>query len=334
MLTALLFACASGWLTILCLSVYAHRSIAHRSLTLHPAVAHAMRFWLWLTTGASTRAWVAVHRKHHALVDRPGDPHSPVVFGLGRILFLGYFYYRREARDPQTVERFGKDCPDDWLERHVYVPLDLLGLAVVLAADVLLFGWGAGLLAFAVQMSWEAFWAAGVINGLGHAVGYRSFESRDSSRNIVPVGVIVSGEELHNNHHRFPRSARFSARRYEIDVGWWLIRGLAALGLARDLYVFDRPLAEHRVERAEGRMHALLVRWREKVVRLEAAGHASLAERRRALDKLWRTFSRRLERYRDRFQHDARARLEALRQQILEQMRAAFARLGEGMAPP
>src|SRR5258706_11749304 len=187
MLVALLVACLSGWLTILCLSVYCHRALAHRAVTLHPVVAHFMRFWLWFTTGASTRAWVAVHRKHHALVDREGDPHSPVVYGLTNILLLGVFYYRREARRPETLERYGKECPDDWLERRIYVPLDLLGLGLMLAVDLAIFGWAAGALAFGVQILWEVIWAAGVINGLGHALGYRNFDGRDSSRNILPL---------------------------------------------------------------------------------------------------------------------------------------------------
>jgi len=321
MLSAVLFACISGWLTIFCLSVYCHRAAAHRAVVLHPVVSHVMRFWLWLTTGASTRAWVAVHRKHHALVDREGDPHSPVVYGLSNILFLGYFYYRREARVAATLEKYGRDCPDDWVERRVYVPLHMLGVCLVLAFDLFVFGPAAGAVAFVVQMLWEVIWAAGVINGLGHTVGYRNFETRDSSRNIVPFGVLISGEELHNNHHRYPRSAKFSTRWYEIDVGWWFLRALAAVGLARDLYVHDRPFEEHRIERAEHGLRTLVARWREKMTKLEQQTAGDLARRRVEMEKAFSAFRRRMERRISRYRDDARVRLEAVRDALLAELK-------------
>jgi fatty-acid desaturase len=226
--------------TILFLSVYAHRSLAHRSLALHTAVAHVMRFWLWLTTGTDVRRWVAVHRKHHAHTDRPGDPHSPVVLGLARVLLLGYWYYRRATLDEETVAKYGYDCPDDWLERHLYARRDGKGLLLLFIIDLGCFGTGPALLAFGIQLVWVALWASSVVNGLGHAVGYRTFVGRDGSRNLVPFGLLVAGEELHNNHHRWPRSAKFSVKPWELDVGWALVRVLATLGLARELYVHDR----------------------------------------------------------------------------------------------
>jgi stearoyl-CoA desaturase (delta-9 desaturase) len=238
-LLAVLVACASGWLSILCLSLFAHRSIAHRAVVFHPIIAHPMRFWLWLTTGTATRRWVAVHRKHHIHTDSIGDPHSPVVYGLPRVFFLGYWLYRREAIDPATIAAHGANCPDDWLERHVYERHDNLGLVLMLVIDLLVFG-TPGLLAFAIQIIWLGLWAAGVINGLGHALGYRNFDTKDASRNIVPIAVAVSGEELHNNHHRWPRSAKFSMRVWELDIGWVVIRALSAVGLARDIYVRNR----------------------------------------------------------------------------------------------
>jgi stearoyl-CoA desaturase (delta-9 desaturase) len=330
MTVAILFACASGWLTILCLSLYAHRAMAHRSLTLHPAVAHFMRFWLWLTTGASTRAWVAVHRKHHAFVDREEDPHSPVVHGLLKILFFGYWYYRRETLNAETIEKYGKDCPNDWLERNVYVRLHLVGLGLLLLFNVLVFGIVPGLVAFGIQILWEEIWAAGVINGLGHAVGYRDFDTRDASRNIVPWGLIVSGEELHNNHHRWPRSARFSARWWEIDIGWGVIRVLSALGLARDLYVFDRRLDQHRIDRAESRMQALFASWRARMSALAQDQRQSFAEKRREIERMWNRFSRKLERRLSRLDQEGRKKLAQLRDDLLQQMRALLGQLLEG----
>lgn len=241
MIVAILVGSASGWLTILCLSIYTHRSISHRSVIFHPLIAHVMRFWLWFSTGASTRAWVAVHRKHHAFVDRSGDPHSPAREGLLPILVLGYWYYRRETQNADTISKYGHGCPDDWVERHVYASFPWLGLLMLLGLDVLLLGIP-GFVTYFIQLGWEALWAAGVINGFGHACGYRNFETRDASRNILPLAVLVSGEELHNNHHRWPRSAKFSVRRWEIDSGWLFIWALARLGLARDVYVFDRKV--------------------------------------------------------------------------------------------
>lgn len=239
MLEAFFFACAMGCLANLSISVYAHRALAHRAVTLRPAAAHVFRFCIWLTTGTRVRRWVAVHRKHHAFVDRDGDPHSPVLHGLPRILFLVYRYYLRETLNEETVARHGHGCPDDWMERHVYGTRGYLGLLALLGLDLLLFRSPIALLAFALHVLWMPWWA-GVINGVGHHAGYRNFETSDASHNIVPWGIVVGGEELHNNHHRYPRSAKFSVRWWEVDLGWGVIRALGALGLARDVYLFDR----------------------------------------------------------------------------------------------
>ena len=219
-------------LTILGVTLYLHRHQAHRALDLHPAVSHFFRFWLWLTTGMNTREWVAVHRKHHARVETPEDPHSPVIHGIGKLLTQGTELYRAAAGDPGTVERYGFGTPDDWLERRVYSRHSLLGIGALLGIDVALFG-VLGLTVWAVQMMWIPFFAAGVINGVGHYWGYRNYEVPDASRNIVPWGLFIGGEELHNNHHTHPSSARFSDKWWELDLGWGVIRLLSALGLAR-----------------------------------------------------------------------------------------------------
>lgn len=219
-------------ITIVAVTVYLHRHQAHRALALHPAVAHFFRFWLWLTTGMVTREWVAVHRKHHARVETPDDPHSPQQEGLGRVLWRGAGLYRRAAQDQDTLERFGFLTPDDWLERHLYSRHTAAGILLMLVLDLLGFG-VAGLLVWGVQMAWIPFWAAGVINGVGHYWGYRNFAVPDASTNIVPWGILIGGEELHNNHHAYASSARFAMRPWEFDLGWAYICGLQALGLAR-----------------------------------------------------------------------------------------------------
>jgi stearoyl-CoA desaturase (delta-9 desaturase) len=218
--------------TIASVTIYLHRHQAHRALDLSPAAGHFFRFWLWLTTGIVTREWVAIHRKHHARVETADDPHSPQVFGVRTVLFRGAELYRSEARNRATLARYGHGTPDDWLERHVYTPRSWHGVGLMLVLDLLLFG-AAGLTVWAVQMAWIPFFAAGIINGAGHFWGYRNFEPADASTNIVPIGILIGGEELHNNHHAFAASARFSSRWFEFDLGWCYIRALQALGLAR-----------------------------------------------------------------------------------------------------
>ncbi len=218
-------------ITIASVTIFLHRQQAHRALTLHPAVSHFFRFWLWLTTATVTKEWVAVHRKHHAKCETPEDPHSPQTRGIAAVLFGGLGLYRAECRNEETVERYGKGTPDDAIENGLYASSPNLGLLLMLSIDLLLFGW-AGIIIWAVQMLWIPFWAAGVINGIGHYWGYRNFETGDASRNIVPFGILVGGEELHNNHHAYRQSARLSNKWWEIDLGWIYIRLLEMVGLA------------------------------------------------------------------------------------------------------
>ena len=228
-------------ITIAAVTIYLHRHQAHRALDLHPAVAHFFRLWLWLTTGMVTRAWVAIHRKHHAKCETPEDPHSPQVLGLKKVLLEGAELYRAAARQPEILEKFGHGTPDDWLERHVYTPHSGKGILLTLAVDVLLFG-PIGLTVWAVQMLWIPLFAAGVINGIGHYWGYRNYECADASTNIVPWGILIGGEELHNNHHTFASSAKLSSKWWEFDIGWMYIKLLSYLGLAKVKKVAPKPV--------------------------------------------------------------------------------------------
>jgi len=236
-----LFALAVTHVTIVSVTVFLHRHQAHRALALHPVVSHFFRFWLWLTTGMVTREWVSIHRKHHARCETPEDPHSPAILGIETVLWRGAELYRREAENDETLARYGQGTPDDWLERRLYAAHPALGIGLMLVIDLALFG-PLGLTVWAVQMVWIPFWAAGVINGLGHWWGYRNFESQDRSTNLSPIGVLIGGEELHNNHHAFPSSAKLSARPWEFDIGWAYIRLLSILGLARVRRVAPRPV--------------------------------------------------------------------------------------------
>jgi stearoyl-CoA desaturase (delta-9 desaturase) len=218
-------------ITIVSVTVFLHRHQAHRALSLHPVVSHFFRFWIWLTTATVTREWVSIHRKHHAHCETPVDPHSPQVFGIAKVLLLGWMLYRKEAKNTETLVRFGNGTPDDWLEHHVYSRFPNLGIALMLVLNLLLFG-AAGAAVWGVQMLWIPFWAAGVVNGLGHCLGYRNFETPDASTNLWPIGIIIGGEELHNNHHAYPASARLSYHWWELDIGWMYIRLLALLNLA------------------------------------------------------------------------------------------------------
>ena len=218
-------------ITIACVTLYLHRSQAHRGVTFHPVVAHFMRAWLWLTTGMVTRQWVAVHRKHHRFSDEPGDPHTPHVYGIGQVLFKGAFLYHAASKDKAMVDTYGAGTPDDWIERNVYTPHSRLGIGILLVLNLILFGW-VGAIIWGIQMLWIPFWAAGVINGVAHWWGYRNGETKDRSTNISPVGVIVGGEELHNNHHLDPASPKLSLRWWEFDIGWMYIQILSSIGLA------------------------------------------------------------------------------------------------------
>ena len=219
-------------LTIVSVTIYLHRHQTHLALELSPWVSHPMRFWLWLTTGMVTKEWVAIHRKHHQACETEADPHSPQVHGIGRVLFGGALLYASASNDRRLVEQYGRGTPADWLERNVYTPYNKWGFLLLLIIEVYLFhGWG--IVMWLVQMAWIPFWAAGVVNGIGHWWGYRNTDTKDSSRNIVPWGIVIGGEELHNNHHESPASAKLSRRWWEFDLGWMYIRLLEHFHLAR-----------------------------------------------------------------------------------------------------
>jgi stearoyl-CoA desaturase (delta-9 desaturase) len=236
----LIFTLVATHITIAGVTVFLHRCQAHRALDLHPAVAHFFRFWLWLTTGMVTREWAAIHRKHHAKCEGNEDPHSPVRWGLRKVLLEGAELYRAEAANRETLEKYGHGTPDDWIERKLYSRFPYVGVYLMLAINVLLFG-AIGLAVFGIQMLWIPVLAAGVINGLGHARGYRNFDCPDRSTNILPWGILIGGEELHNNHHAFTTSAKLSNKWYEFDIGWLYIRSLELLGLARVKKIAPRP---------------------------------------------------------------------------------------------
>ena len=219
-------------ITIASVTIYLHRHSAHRALELHPIPAHFFRFWLWLTTGMVTKEWTAIHRKHHAKCEQAEDPHSPQVFGIRTVLLQGAELYRREAKNPDTLARYGHGTPDDWIERNLYTRFSWQGVALMLIINLALFG-ALGLTVWAVQMLWIPVTAAGVINGIGHYWGYRNFEAVDASTNILPWGIVIGGEELHNNHHTYPTSAKLSVKPHEFDIGWLYIRALEVLGLAK-----------------------------------------------------------------------------------------------------
>ncbi len=227
-------------LMFLGVTLYLHRDQSHGGLVLHPVLRHFFRFWLWFCSGTVTREWVAVHRRHHAFADRPGDPHSPVVFGLKRVVLEGYELYIAAAHDPKILANYGRGTPDDWLERNLYSRFPKLGIALFVVLQWVAFGVPA-ITMLAVQLIAQPFFAAGIINGLGHRVGYRSFEMPTAATNIVPWGLLIGGEELHNNHHAFPASPRFAVQWWEIDMGWFFICVFRALGLARVGSLAPRP---------------------------------------------------------------------------------------------
>lgn len=229
---ALIVVVVAGHFSIMCTSLYLHRSLTHNALTFHPIAAFPMRLWLWLFTGMSAKQWVAVHRKHHAHCETELDPHSPVVHGWASILFLGVKYYRKAYQDPDTIEKFGKGVPNDFLERYVFEPTKYAGPFVLLGICMLAFGpWG--VLVWAGMVVWVPFWAAGVVNGLGHTIGYRNYNVDDASRNLGPIGILLSGEELHNNHHKHPSSPKFSEKWFEFDMGWLYISLLRLVHLVK-----------------------------------------------------------------------------------------------------
>ncbi|MEY4882582.1 MAG: hypothetical protein RIS34_436 [Pseudomonadota bacterium] len=227
-----LFSLALTHITMISVTVFLHRHQAHRALDLHPIASHFFRLWLWLTTGQVTKEWAAIHRKHHAKCEQAEDPHSPHVYGIKKVLFQGAELYRAESKNKETMARFGHGTPDDWLERNLYSRFSWQGVGLMMIIDLTLFG-AAGLAVWALQMAWTPITAAGIINGAAHFWGYRNFESPDASANLVPWGIIIAGEELHNNHHTYPTSAKLSVKPYEFDIGWMYISLMQMVGLAK-----------------------------------------------------------------------------------------------------
>jgi stearoyl-CoA desaturase (delta-9 desaturase) len=219
-------------ITIACVTLYLHRSQTHRSVQFHLWVEYFMRFWLWLTTGMVTKEWVAIHRKHHQYADKEGDPHSPLVYGIKNIVFKGVSYYGQASKDKEMIAKLGVGTPDDWIERNVYTPHPLAGILLMLVIDLVLFGL-AGLVVWGVQMIWIPFFAAGVVNGVGHWWGYRNYDVKDNSKNIFPIGFFIGGEELHNNHHGDGANPKLSRKWFEFDIGWLYIKILEKLKLAK-----------------------------------------------------------------------------------------------------
>ena len=217
-------------ITIMCVTLYLHRGVCHKAINIKPPLAHFMRFWLWLTTGMVTKEWVAIHRKHHQSSDTVDDPHSPQVYGIWTVLFGGAGLYVKAKRDRAMIKKLGVGSPNDWMEQNVYSKYPKLGFTLMFIIDVLLFGW-AGVLIWAIQMAWIPFWAAGVINGLAHWWGYRNTDTKDTSRNLIPVAVWIGGEELHNGHHSDATNPKFSQKWYEFDIGWMYIKIFEKLGL-------------------------------------------------------------------------------------------------------
>lgn len=228
-------------ITIAGVTIYLHRNQAHRALDLHPIISHFFRFWLWLTTGMVTKAWAAIHRKHHAKCETAEDPHSPQVLGIKKVFWEGSELYRAEAKNQETLDKYGHGTPDDWIERNLYTKHSRYGIVLMIILDVLLFG-AAGISIWAVQMIWIPITAAGIINGIGHYWGYRNYEPADASTNISPWGIIIGGEELHNNHHAFPGSAKLSSKPWEFDIGWMYIRLFEIFGLAHVKKVAIEPV--------------------------------------------------------------------------------------------
>ena len=238
-------------ITIASVTIYLHRCQAHRALELHPVISHFFRFWLWLTTGMGTKEWVAVHRKHHAKVETKDDPHSPVIYGINKVLWDGLELYRAETAKQETLDQYGHETPDDWIERKLYSKHTFLGIIILLITNFIVFG-VIGISIWAIQMAWIPFFAAGVINGIGHWRGYRNYESPDASTNIIPVGILIGGEELHNNHHAFASSAKFSTKPWEFDLGWLYIQMLSRTRLAKvkklapiPMFNSDKPLIDY-----------------------------------------------------------------------------------------
>jgi stearoyl-CoA desaturase (Delta-9 desaturase) len=284
-------------ITIVSVTVFLHRHQAHKALTLHPVLSHFFRFWLWFTTGMVTREWVAIHRKHHAKCETEDDPHSPQTRGLRTVLWRGAELYQQEASNQETLDRYGKGTPDDWLERNLYQPYNFSGIALLLIVELILLG-PAGITLWALQMIWIPFWAAGVINGIGHFWGYRNFEIPNTSTNILPWGILIGGEELHNNHHAFGSSAKLSNRWFEFDLGWFYIKLFTYLGVAKVLKVAPkRAFVDERPQLDIDAIKALTVNrlqlftdYRKRV--LKPVFQAEIRQADKSLRRLYRSASR------------------------------------------
>ena len=285
--------------TILCVTLYLHRGQAHRGVEFHSLVSHVMRAWLWLSTGINTKEWTAIHRKHHAKCETEEDPHSPHHKGIWNVLFKGYLLYRREALNSQTMQRYGHGTPNDWIERNIYSRYSFLGLVIYLAINCALFGWW-GLLSWAIQIAWIPFWAAGVVNGLAHWWGYRNYECPDKSTNLWPLAIWIGGEELHNNHHGFAASAKFSQRPWEIDIGWGVIVVLNRLGLAKvkhrapKIKLQEKEACDHETLNAViAYRYAVLKRYSKKVMTdhfsLTREQQATIEQMKHRLELIWTT---------------------------------------------
>jgi stearoyl-CoA desaturase (delta-9 desaturase) len=280
-----LFTLAMTHVTIVSVTIFLHRHQAHRALELHPIASHFFRLWLWLTTGQVTKEWASIHRKHHAKCEQAEDPHSPHVYGIKKVFWEGAELYRAESKNKETMARYGHGTPDDWIERNLYTRFSWQGVGLMLILDLTLFG-AAGLTVWAVQMAWIPVTAAGVINGIGHYWGYRNFEAADASTNVSPWGILIGGEELHNNHHTYPTSAKLSVKPYEFDIGWLYISLMQSVGLATvkktppKLALGDiKPVADektlealiaHRYEIMAGYAHGMQRAFEQEVAALKA----------------------------------------------------------------
>ncbi len=306
-------------ITIASVTIFLHRNQAHRSLDLHPIASHFFRFWLWMTTGMVTKQWTAIHRKHHAKCEQAEDPHSPQIFGIKKVFWEGAELYRAESKNEETMARYGHGTPDDWIERNLYSRYSALGVSLMVIIDVLLFG-AAGLAVWAVQMAWIPLWAAGVVNGIGHYWGYRNFEATDASTNLVPWGIIIGGEELHNNHHTYPTSAKLSVKPYEFDIGWVYISAMKAVGLASvkktppQLMLGEvKPVADEKtLEAIIANRYEVMARYAREM-RAAAATELQTLKAKHSDAKVLETARRWLHRDDDKVPAEARAQVEQVR---------------------
>ena len=314
-----LYALLTTHITIASVTIFLHRHQAHRALDLHPIASHFFRLWLWLGTGQVTKEWAAIHRKHHAKCEQAEDPHSLQIYGIKKVFWEGAELYRAESKNEETMARYGHGTPDDWIERNLYSRYSALGVSLMVIIDVLLFG-AAGLAVWAVQMAWIPLWAAGVVNGIGHYWGYRNFEAADASTNLVPWGIIIGGEELHNNHHTYPTSAKFSVKPYEFDIGWVYISAMKAVGLASvkktppQLMLGEvKPVADEKtLEAIIANRYEVMARYAREM-RAAAATELQTLKAKHSDAKVLETARRWLHRDDDKVPAEARAQVEQVR---------------------